>query len=139
MTTSRMTERTTQELTSLEATLAEIARLTEKAERLKWGILDRREIGAQTAVARVYGVKRQSVKQWIDARAEAMRHAKPMPADDIAIGDLVHTDDGRHVEVRALVRGDVGELTVNPGDADELGGKVWETAKVTRHADRSIA
>jgi len=77
-----MTERTTQELKTLEATLAEIARLTEKAEALKWGILDRREIGSQTAVARVYGVKRQSVKQWIDARAAK---AGEQPADDECI------------------------------------------------------
>lgn len=80
-----MTERTTQELTSLEATLAEIARLTEKAEGLKWGILDRREIGAQTAVARAYGVRRQSVAQWIEARAAALAAKAEQPADDECI------------------------------------------------------
>lgn len=55
-----------------------------------------------------------------------------MPADDFQIGDLVHTEQGPVVEVRAIERGDKGQLTVNPGTTDQLDGHVWEHATVTR-------
>jgi hypothetical protein len=57
-----------------------------------------------------------------------------IPADDFRIGDLVHTEQGPIVEVRAIERGETGQLTVNPGDPDQLDGKVWEHATVTRTA-----
>lgn len=57
-----------------------------------------------------------------------------IPADDIQIGDHVHTEQGPIVEVRAIERGELGELTVNPGDDDQLDGKVWEHTTVTRNA-----
>ncbi|MET8694717.1 hypothetical protein ABZV65_19490 [Streptomyces bauhiniae] len=55
-------------------------------------------------------------------------------ADSFQIGDIVHTDDGRRVEIRAIKRGDGGELTINPGSPDELDGMVWQHATVTRTA-----
>lgn len=60
-----------------------------------------------------------------------------LQADSFQIGDIVHADDGRRVEIRAIKRGDGGELTVNPGDPDELDeldGMVWQHATVTRDA-----
>ncbi|MFI8301555.1 hypothetical protein ACIGCZ_37235 [Streptomyces nigra] len=57
-----------------------------------------------------------------------------IPADDFQIGDLVHTEQGPVVQVRAIKRGEMGDLTVNPGDDDQLDGKVWEHATVTRTA-----
>lgn len=57
-----------------------------------------------------------------------------IPADDFRIGDHVHVHDGRIVEVRTIERGDTGQLTVNAGEADQLDGKVWEHATVTRNA-----
>jgi hypothetical protein len=57
-----------------------------------------------------------------------------IPADDFQIGDHVHTEQGPVVEVRAIARGEQGELTVNPGDPDQLNGRVWEHATVTRNA-----
>lgn len=55
-----------------------------------------------------------------------------IPADDFQIGDHVHTEQGPVVEVRTIRRGDGGELTVNPGDDDQLDGHAWEWATVTR-------
>lgn len=78
MTTTRLTTQTEKNLTELEATLAEIARLTEKADALKWSVLDTRETGSQTCVARLYGVTRSAVGQWITARDEAKK-AQPAP------------------------------------------------------------
>lgn len=57
-----------------------------------------------------------------------------IPADNFQVGDFVHTDDGRFVEVRSIERGDLGELTVNPGEHDQMDGKVWQHAIVTRNA-----
>ncbi len=57
-----------------------------------------------------------------------------IPADDFQIGDLVHTEKDGIVEVRDIERGKKGDLTVNPGEPDELNGKVWEHATVTRPA-----
>lgn len=56
-----------------------------------------------------------------------------LAADDFQIGDLVHTASGL-VEIRHMSRGDGGELLVNPGDADQLDGMVWQHATVTRNA-----
>lgn len=139
MTTSRMTDQTTQDLKALEDLLAQIAELTERADALKWRIVDRREIGAQTAVARVYGIKRQSLAQQISARAAKQAAREYTPADEIRVGDVVHAEDGRDIEVREIVRGKRGELTVNPGADDELSGRIWHTARVTRHTDRRSA
>lgn len=69
MTTTRLTPKTEQNVSELKGLLAEIAELTEESERLKWAILDTREVGVQTLVAGLYGVKRQAVGQWIAARA----------------------------------------------------------------------
>ncbi|MDX3575970.1 hypothetical protein [Streptomyces sp. FL07-04A] len=55
-----------------------------------------------------------------------------IPADDFQIGDLVHTEQGPTVEVRVIERGERGQLTVNPGAPDQLDGKVWEHATITR-------
>ena len=68
MTTTRFTPKTSANLEALEAKLTQIADLTREAEALKWAILDTREVGAQTAIAGLYGVKRQAVGQWIAAR-----------------------------------------------------------------------
>ena len=57
-----------------------------------------------------------------------------IPADDFQIGDHVHTEQGPIVEVRTIERGELGQLTVNPGCADQLDGRVWEHATVTRPA-----
>ena len=57
-----------------------------------------------------------------------------IPADDFQIGDLVHLDNGSTVEVRDIERGDNGLLIVNLGASDELNGRVWEHATVTRSA-----
>lgn len=57
-----------------------------------------------------------------------------IPADDFQVGDFVHTDDGRFVEIRDIERGDKGLLIVNPGAHDQLDGHVWEQATVTRDA-----
>jgi hypothetical protein len=57
-----------------------------------------------------------------------------IPADDFQIGDHVHTEQGPIVEVRAIERGEQGQLTVNSGCDDQLDGKVWEHATVTRDA-----
>ena len=57
-----------------------------------------------------------------------------IPADVLKVGDHVHTEQGPVVEVRAIQRGEQGQLTVNPGDQDQLDGKVWEHATVTRDA-----
>lgn len=55
-----------------------------------------------------------------------------IPADDFQIGDIVHLDNGNTVEVRDIERGDNGLLIVNVGARDELNGRVWEWATVTR-------
>lgn len=55
-----------------------------------------------------------------------------IPADDFQIGDLVHLDRDRTVEIRHMRRGEKGELTVNPGDRDQLDGYVWQHTIVTR-------
>lgn len=55
-----------------------------------------------------------------------------IPADDFQIGDIVHLDNGSTVEIRNIERGDHGLLIVNPGAADELNGRVWEHATITR-------
>ncbi|MCF1592491.1 hypothetical protein [Streptomyces muensis] len=55
-----------------------------------------------------------------------------LPADDFKVGDHVHLEGGGTVEVRKIERGEKGALTVNPGDADQLDGHVWEHATVTR-------
>ncbi|MET9012321.1 hypothetical protein ABZX74_15585 [Streptomyces olivaceoviridis] len=57
-----------------------------------------------------------------------------LQADQFQVGDIVHTDEGRSVEIRSIERRDGGELIVNPGAPDELEGMVWQTAKVTRNA-----
>lgn len=71
MTTTRLTQKTSANVQALKDKLARIAELTTEAEALKWSVLDTREVGAQTAIAEVYGVKRQAVGQWIAARAAA--------------------------------------------------------------------
>lgn len=55
-----------------------------------------------------------------------------IPADDFQIGDHVHLDDGRTIEIRDIERGDQGLLLVNPGADDQLDGHAWELATVTR-------
>lgn len=55
-------------------------------------------------------------------------------ADSFQIGDRVHTEQGPIVEVRVIERGNQGRLTVNPGCADQLDGRVWEHATITRPA-----
>lgn len=55
-----------------------------------------------------------------------------IPADDFQIGDTVHLADGGQVEIRDILRGDQGRITVNPGDGDQLDGRVWEHVVVTR-------
>lgn len=55
-----------------------------------------------------------------------------IPADDFRIGDTVHLDDGRAIEIRDIERGERGLLIVNPGADDELSGHVWEHATVAR-------
>jgi hypothetical protein len=55
-----------------------------------------------------------------------------IPADDFQIGDHVHTEQGPIVEIRAIERGEKGQLTVNPSDPDQLDGHAWEHATVTR-------
>ncbi|MFJ9420706.1 hypothetical protein [Streptomyces sp. NPDC101249] len=55
-----------------------------------------------------------------------------IPADDFQIGDLVHLADGRTVEIRHIERGEKGLITVNPGDPDQLQGRVWEHVTITR-------
>lgn len=55
-----------------------------------------------------------------------------IPADDFKIGDLIDIGDGQVTEVRAIQRGDVGLLIVNPGDFDEITGRIWNHAHVTR-------
>lgn len=55
-----------------------------------------------------------------------------IPADDFQIGDIVHLASGDTVEVRDIERGDNGLLIVNLGANDELNGRVWEHATVTR-------
>ena len=55
-----------------------------------------------------------------------------IPADDFQIGDIVHLDNCDTVEVRDIERGDNGLLIVNVGASDELNGRVWEHATVTR-------
>lgn len=57
-----------------------------------------------------------------------------IPADNFQIGDLVHTEQGPIVEVRDLEHGEGGILIVNPGADDQLDGKAWEWATVTRDA-----
>ena len=81
MTTTRLTPRTEQNVSALKGLLAEIAELTEESERLKWAILDTREVGTQTLVAGLYGVRRQAVGQWIAAR-EASRTVARANLDD---------------------------------------------------------
>lgn len=66
-----MTPKTESNVNALKDKLAEIAELTRQAEALKWQVLDSREIGTQTVIAGLYGVKRQAVGQWIAARAAA--------------------------------------------------------------------
>lgn len=53
-------------------------------------------------------------------------------ADDFQIGDTVHLEDGRRVEIRDIERGEGGLLIVNPGADDQLDGNAWEWATVTR-------
>lgn len=55
-----------------------------------------------------------------------------IPADDFQIGDIVHTEQGAHVEIRDIERGEGGILIVNPGADDQLDGHAWEWATVTR-------
>ena len=57
-----------------------------------------------------------------------------VPAEDFKVGDLVHVDGRRPIEVRHLVRDKAGRLIVNPGDPDELDGWVWQHATITRQA-----
>jgi hypothetical protein len=57
-----------------------------------------------------------------------------IPAGNFQIGDHVHLDDGRTVEIRDIERGDQGLLLVNPGAEDQLDGHAWEWATVTRNA-----
>lgn len=73
MTTTRLTEKTSANVKALKDKLAEIARLTNEAEALKWSVLDSREVGTQTLIAGLYGVRRQAVGQWIAAREAARR------------------------------------------------------------------
>lgn len=40
--------------------------------------------------------------------------------------------DGRIVQVRHIRRGPGGKLTVNPGDPDQLDGRAWQWAIITR-------
>lgn len=70
MTTTRLTQRTSANVSALKTKLAKIAELTREADELKWAVLDTREVGTQTVIAGLYGVKRQAVGQWIAARAE---------------------------------------------------------------------
>lgn len=69
MTTTRLTRKTEANLAALGDVLAEIAQLNQRAERLKWEILDSYEAGSQTAVAWAYGVTRSAVGQWVSTRA----------------------------------------------------------------------
>lgn len=71
MTTTRLTPQTSANVEALKTKLGRIAELTREAEALKWAVLDTREVGTQTVIAGLYGVKRQAVGQWITARAEA--------------------------------------------------------------------
>ena len=57
---------------------------------------------------------------------------RQIPADDFQIGDLIHLNPQTRVEIRHMRRGDNGELTVNPGEPDELNGYVWQHTTVTR-------
>lgn len=76
MTTTRLTTKTAADAARLKDKLAEIARLTNEAEALKWSVLDSREVGTQTLIAGLYGVRRQAVGQWIAAREAARTVAR---------------------------------------------------------------
>lgn len=78
MTTTRLTQRTSANVSALKTKLAKIAELTREADELKWAVLDTREVGTQTVIAGLYGVKRQAVGQWIAARAEG----RDIPQED---------------------------------------------------------
>lgn len=54
-----------------------------------------------------------------------------IPAADLQVGDLVHVHDGRTATVRHIAR-EGADVTVNPGDDDQLDGRPWETATITR-------
>ncbi|OEV13203.1 hypothetical protein [Streptomyces nanshensis] len=71
MTTTRLTRQTVQDLKELETVHEQKKKLEEQEEALKWRILDRREAGSQTAVAKVFDVSRSAVGQWIAAREAA--------------------------------------------------------------------
>jgi hypothetical protein len=77
MARTQLTTKTTERLNELTILLSEIRQLTDRAEQVKWEILDSRESGTQTAVAAAYGVRRQAVGQWIRARAMQMYSELP--------------------------------------------------------------
>ncbi|NED31086.1 hypothetical protein [Streptomyces sp. SID8499] len=54
-----------------------------------------------------------------------------VPADEFRVGYLVHIGQ-RTVQVRHIRRGPGGQLTVNPGDPDQLDGRAWQWAIITR-------
>lgn len=75
MTRAQLTPQTAGHLNELAIVLDEMRRLNERAEELKWLILDTRENGTQTAVASIYCVRRQAVGQWIKTRSNTQQAA----------------------------------------------------------------
>lgn len=88
MPTTRLTKQTTGDLKRLEGILGEIAQLEQQAEALKWAILDRREIGSQQEIGKLYGVSRSAVGQWIKAR-DKERQERPVARRSLESGQLL--------------------------------------------------
>ncbi|MFI0967126.1 hypothetical protein ACH4S8_37930 [Streptomyces sp. NPDC021080] len=57
-----------------------------------------------------------------------------VPADDFRPGDLIHvgSEEWPVVEARTVTRDQYSSVTVNAGASDQLDGRVWQHAYVTR-------
>lgn len=70
MTSRCLTPETMDDLNNLAILMHQRTALDARMDELKWRILDTNQAGTQTAVAKLYGVRRQAVGQWVKDRRQ---------------------------------------------------------------------
>lgn len=68
MTTRCLTPETIDDINNLTNLVHQRNELEARMDELKWRILDTNQAGVQTIVAKIYGVRRQAVGQWVKDR-----------------------------------------------------------------------